>query len=354
MQVFQGRNVNDVFDHFLYMATNDSQAHGWRTVAPRGQTTMEYVVPVASTYEYPMERVLFHPERDANPFFHFFEALWILAGREDVAFLKQFNSNIAQYSDDGKVFHAPYGYRLRKYFAAGEGSKPLDQITTAIKMLRADHDTRQVVLSIWDPTYDLGFIAKDIPCNDLIFLKVRDEKLEMRVCCRSNDAVWGCYGANVVQFSTLQEFIAGAVGVGVGPYTQISDSLHVYMDRPDWEKLKAAPRAPRDPYSEGDVSVQPYSMWNGIDRDYERWFSELDLFMKYAMPEQTLPKTFEYSIPYIQDVAVPMLRAWRCWKSEFSDKNNRIARAVHVLERECLADDWALAGKRWLQRRVEA
>jgi hypothetical protein len=48
--------------------------------------------PVVTTYANPAERVLFSPMRDANPFFHLFEALWMLAGRNDLPWLVQFNN----------------------------------------------------------------------------------------------------------------------------------------------------------------------------------------------------------------------------------------------------------------------
>ena len=41
--------------------------------------------PVLMTYSHPCERVLFNQARDCNPFFHVYEALWMLAGRNDVA-----------------------------------------------------------------------------------------------------------------------------------------------------------------------------------------------------------------------------------------------------------------------------
>lgn len=347
MQTIHANNINDAYAEFKLLA---DQPQFWRTVSPRGQQTMELLAPLATTYRSPKQRVLFDSVRDANPFFHFFEALWILGGRNDVDFLKQFNSNIANFSDNGFVFHGAYGYRLRNHFYDGT----IDQLTTVIEKLRADNDTRQAVLAIWDPVADLSYKGKDTPCNDLIFLKIRDGKLEMRVCCRSNDAVWGAYGANVVQFSTLQEFIAGAVGVEVGPYTQISDSFHVYTEREDWQRIRLSD-VEVDPYVAQEL--EPYSMWTGMlpykaVPDWDAWLYELDLFLKYAMPDAKLPPNFTFKVPYLQDVAYPMLRAWRCWKSEFGTRDNRIVRACYELEHSCFAPDWTLAGTRWLRRRL--
>ena len=56
--------------------------------------------PVTTTYRIPTERVMFWSERDANPFFHFMEGLWMLDGRRDVQWIGQFNSTIDQSSAD--------------------------------------------------------------------------------------------------------------------------------------------------------------------------------------------------------------------------------------------------------------
>lgn len=53
---------------------------------------------------------------------------------------------------------------------------------------------------------------------------------------RSNDLMLGL-PHNIIQFTSLQEILAGWIGVDVGEYHQISDSLHIYEDQlPDWRQ----------------------------------------------------------------------------------------------------------------------
>src|SRR6266478_1362063 len=82
--------------------------------------------PVMTVYTRPTERVLSSPLRDANPFFHLMEALWMLAGRNDVAWPAQFAKQILQYSDDGVILWGGYGARWRRWFG-------YDQLTLLIK-----------------------------------------------------------------------------------------------------------------------------------------------------------------------------------------------------------------------------
>ena len=110
----------------------------------------------------------------------------------------------------------------------------VDQLLRAVSVLRNNPDSRQVVLQIYDPALDLprsdGTPAdSDIPCNVTSILKVRDGRLEWLQVMRSNDLHLGL-PHDLVQFTTLQEILAGWIGVELGPYHQISDSLHVYQD----------------------------------------------------------------------------------------------------------------------------
>src|SRR4051812_44092557 len=109
------RNVNVALSKLRMMMRDPRADYYWRDISPRGMRTMEYRGPFITEYQNPTERVVWSEARDANPFFHLMESLWILAGRSDVAFLAEFNARMAEYSDNNKTFHAPYGERLRAY-----------------------------------------------------------------------------------------------------------------------------------------------------------------------------------------------------------------------------------------------
>lgn len=100
--------------------------------------------PVTTAYERPTERVLTSPIRDANPFFHLAEALWMLAGRDDAAllnnFVRDFGSRFAE--PHGRV-HGAYGHRWRH--ALG-----YDQLDYIVQTLGKDPTSRQCVLQMWD------------------------------------------------------------------------------------------------------------------------------------------------------------------------------------------------------------
>lgn len=182
----------------------------------------------------PYRRCVGGYRRDMNVFFLLAEAMWIVMGRKDVEFLTIFNKNMAKFSDDGTVFHAPYGFRLRHWGVRSEDmcegdycNKGYDQVVNAIRLFQENPNTRQVVMNIWNPTFDLGFKTKDIPCNDIVMLKIREGKLITTIANRSNDLHWGL-PTNIFQFSFLTEIMAACLGVELGTQTHNSQSLHLY------------------------------------------------------------------------------------------------------------------------------
>lgn len=172
--------------------------------------------------------------RNINIFFLLAEAMWIATGRKDVEFLTIFNSKMAYFSDNGETFHAPYGWRLRHWGIASESESMdpgFDQVGEAVRLLSADPETRQVVMSIWNPRFDLGVKSKDLPCNDIVMLKIRNGKLVTTVQNRSNDLHWGL-PTNIFQFSFLTEIMSLCLGIELGVQTHNSQSLHIY----EWNK----------------------------------------------------------------------------------------------------------------------
>jgi thymidylate synthase len=141
---------------------------------------------------------------------------------------------MAEYAEPNGDIHGAYGYRWRNAYG-------FDQVLEIIQELRMKPSSRQCVLQMWDARLDLGVDKRDRPCNTHVYFDARGGVLNMTVCCRSNDALWGAYGANVVHFSMLQELMAHGVGIPVGVYRQVSNNFHAYWNVPVAEKWLNAP-----------------------------------------------------------------------------------------------------------------
>lgn len=330
MKVINARNVNDAYRSVITDALKVDE--NWRIIAPRqGEVTLEYKGPVTTIYRNPWERVLFNSVRDANPFFHLMEALWMLRGRDDVEFVSHFSKNIANYSDDGLTFHGAYGRRWRWW------NNTQDQVSGVIQHLIANPDSRRAVIAMWDPTQDLNSGSLDLPCNTHIYFKVRDDDLYMTVCNRSNDVIWGCYGANAVHFSILQEYIAACIDAGIGTYTHISDSFHIYTSNPAWKGHQKVGTVSR--YGFYETIHHPHFP---LVMEPSLFDNELDIFFRNGWEK------FSYEEPFFSDVAVPMRKAWDVWKK---DRNKKDYTYVMGLLEHITAADWKTICKFWMRRR---
>ena len=209
----------------------------------RGGPTRELLRSVFEISD-PTQRWVSSRSPAINPAFAIAEVIWILCGRRDASFLTYFNRSLKKFAGDLPEYPGAYGYRLRYNLG-------FDQLERAYHALSACRDSRQIVLQIWDGRSDLPRDdgrpqSTDEPCNIVALLKVRNDRLEWTQILRSNDLFLGV-PYNFVQFTTLQEILAGWLGVGIGAYVQLSDSLHVYdRDVGAIVKFRRDPAPPRN------------------------------------------------------------------------------------------------------------
>lgn len=280
--------------------------------------------PITVSVQKPNHRVLVDPIRNANPFFHLMEFVWMMAGENKVRWLAQFNKKMYEYADEDNEIdiaphiHGAYGNRWQHYFGT-------NQIIRAIQMLREDPTSRRVVLTMWDPTTDLGANKKDIPCNTHIYLRMVKDALDMTVCNRSNDVIWGMTGANAVHMTLLHEFIASAIGKPLGWYRVFTNNAHIYLGLPRVQEMLET-RYPTWP-TQGPGSLHPLPVL-GIAENPDTFIMECMAFLN----NQT-----EFECSWLERVALP---AKQLWFDRTSDN--------------CIGDfAWRAACDDWLQRKVK-
>lgn len=372
MIVLQDDNVNGLYmqglDYLLHHGQRSGSRNGPVIVAP---------CPVTSVYCNPTRRVLFNGARDANPFFHLMEAIWMLAGRDDSQFLTRYAKQIGEYAENGGHIHGAYGHRWRNHFG-------IDQLHEVRAKLVRNPDDRQAVIQMWDcqPQMERGshdypgsedpdnyFGAddlvgtwKDRPCNTHVYLRVweidngpdlmrppEDQGkypprtrgvLDMTVCCRSNDAIWGAYGANAVHFSVLQEYLAAAVGVGVGTYYQVSNNFHVYDNELLARCATGLGRTESLRYERGEVSTTP------MVTVPDRFVQDCGQF---CLDVDDLWSDGSHGEPY-HNVWLSTT-AWNMAIAHYYYKKGDVPMARRAVA-AIVADDWRLACAEWLDRRA--
>jgi len=345
MHVLRARNVHQMLPEAMRLFKMDGVERN-----SRNGPVLTIPEPVALVYERPTERVMFWRDRDANPFFHVLEALWMLAGRDDVAFISKILPGMKQFSDDGVVFHGAYGRRWRRWFMTDTANVfgEIDQLQIIAGILKKNPDCRRQVLQIWDAEYDLGEDSKDLPCNTQAYFS-RDTKgrLNMMVTNRSNDVIWGALGANAVHFSFLQEYVAAMIGCEVGKYWQVTNNLHLYLKRHEAlmdimvDKSFPSGQYKTDPYEEGLVEPTPliYDNVKQFDTD------SLTLINDKAFPLLGARDKF------VRNTAWPLMQALFAYRDENHAKPLRVSIAQNILNTMPEKSDWRLAAQEWLQRR---
>jgi len=345
MYVIKARNAQQALPEVL----RQLKIHGRERDSRNGKVLM-FPGPCVVQVARPTERVVFWPQRDANPFFHLLEALWMLAGRNDVEYPASIVPTMARFSDDGLTFNGAYGHRWRKWFGR-------DQLLSIGQALKENPDDRRQVMSMWDGHHDPKMAesgSKDVPCNTHVYFS-RDSSgaLDMTVCNRSNDLVWGALGANTVHFSVMQEFIAGVIGCRVGTYTQFSNNMHLYTELHgklieeliEYTEIQMFDRTPsgstkaayNDPYHVG--TAQPTPLINGDPMVFLR---EVEMMLSEG-------KVIGIQDKFLRRVAIPIQNAIYMYKGH--DAPNKFDQA-----RRCLSDieetnDWRIAGEQWIDRR---
>lgn len=334
MHVIEATNVNNA----LYEALWWLQVAGVKEDSRNGPVLVS-PEPVATIYDDCTQRVLFSPTRDANPYFHLMEALWMLAGRNDVEFPARFNSRFNQFAEANGTVHGAYGYRWRDHWGQ-------DQLSMLVRHLRTHPNSRRAVLAMWDANHDtfqlptvLGEPSpKDVPCNTHAYLDLRGDALNLFMCCRSNDAVWGAFGANAVHMSMLLEYLAAWGGWKVGHYTQMSYNLHAYTKMEGYPSIKPEEIGDDDRYLDGDIQMVPLVQGAG-DVGIADWNRDLARFL--SDPEGDT----KYEQPFFHKVVAPMYASWADRKA----KRNDGMKAAEAIE----AEDWRAVCCEWIQRREE-
>jgi thymidylate synthase len=314
-------------------------------VEVRGAKTKEFLNAVTVVKE-PWHHCILIPSRRWNPWLALSEALWILAGRDDVAALQPYNSHIIDYSDDGKYLYGAYGNRI------------YNQIDDVILRLKKDTSDRRAVLQIWrsgaeeiykgsevwsTSKHDLTTNSKDPPCNNMVYFKLRQNKLHMTVINRSNDLHFGLMAVNLPTFGILQSYIAARLGVEMGTQTHFSNSLHIYTNEPRakaiTDRMLYVETEDMPVYPEHDLAFTDLTEFTGGHRNFATWCS-------MALDGKVLGVTDKNGLQFL-GFAMEFLKLYRDrpWK----DISNNSWQEI-LLPWKYRFTDWIVAGEMFLKR----
>jgi thymidylate synthase len=192
------------------------------STSTRGKTATEEI-NVSFTIANPVARTPYLAARRANVVFNHAEALWYLAGRDDLDMIAHYARRLRGLSTDGKALTGTaYGPRLFR------PSDPdgLGQFDRVLNLLRTDPDTKRAAMLVMRPDELADPGNPDVACTLALQFMLRAGRLHTTAYMRGNDALIGLLG-DTFAFTFIQEFAARLLGVDVGTYAHHVGSMHI-------------------------------------------------------------------------------------------------------------------------------
>lgn len=288
-------NINEL----LYEACNLVMMHGEEVESSVGRMTTKELHPFHATINNPKARTLLYPYRGNNPFATLFETLWVLGAKDNsIEYLKKYLPRCTDYSDDGKRWRAGYPERIRNYKGDYDWSNEdgVDQFKYVYEKLKADPESRQAVINLWNPVFDdfdalaedngTGLMeSKDFPCSQNLTFLIRNGKLDCTFYIRSNDAIFGCTAINLYEFTVMQEILAGLLNVEVGKFYYYINSLHIYERHYDKAKVLITDGKPYSDFlvpqlceTGNKVTVDEIPVFNWYDKSETDYGCHMEIF----------------------------------------------------------------------------
>ena len=216
------KNANDAF-HDLY----------WRIVRDGVDFAgTKALFNVGFELEVPNANAIIDSKVKRNWSYEYAEAewQWYLSGNPNIKKLGELYGKVPaiwkRMADEQGNVNSNYGYQWCRE----------NQLGKVISMLKANPETRQATISIYDGK-EIHQYDYDTPCTYAVQFTVLNNKLNMSVVMRSND-LWYGFCNDQYQFSNLQMLVANETGYDVGTYYHFAHNMHLYNDKlPEQEEM---------------------------------------------------------------------------------------------------------------------
>jgi thymidylate synthase len=168
------------------------------------------------------------------------ELLWFLRGETNIRYLRENGVSIwDEWADSEGNLGRVYGAQWRDW--RGADGRPIDQIANVIAQIKANPDSRRLIVSAWNPAEIEGMALP--PCHSLFQFYVSDGELSCQLYQRSADIFLGV-PFNVASYALLTLMVAQVCGLKPREFIHTFGDLHLYSNHVEQAKLQLS-REPR-------------------------------------------------------------------------------------------------------------
>ena len=158
-----------------------------------------------------------------------YELLWFLRGETNVHWLQEHGVTIwDEWADANGELGPVYGYQWRCWPTQGDGT--IDQIANLIRDIKANPDSRRLIVTAWNPA-DVPKMALP-PCHCLFQFYVANGKLSCQLYQRSADIFLGV-PFNIASYALLTLMVAQVTGLKPGEFVHSFGDAHLYLNHLD-------------------------------------------------------------------------------------------------------------------------
>lgn len=228
--IAKSNNINELW----YDTLNRITSCGHRLTSRVGACTE--ILGYQAVLTNPFNNLLFVPSRKLSLAYASAEILWYLSGSQHIRMISAYAPQYEKFAEKGIAYGA-YGFRWSHNPGFKIESERLNhdlqfrnQLEAVVELLRADPNTRQAVITMWDSGDLLHAIEKDhkdLPCTISLNFFVREKKLHLIATMRSNDS-WLGFPYDVFCFTYLQRIVAAMLQLDLGTYIHQAGSEHIY------------------------------------------------------------------------------------------------------------------------------
>ena len=168
------------------------------------------------------------------------ELLWFLAGDTNIRYLNDNGVTIwDSWADENGELGPVYGKQWRSW-AAADG-RAVDQISDVVAAIRANPDSRRLIVSAWNPA-EVEQMALP-PCHCLFQFYVADGRLSCQLYQRSADIFLGL-PFNIASYALLTMMVAQVTGLKPGEFVHTLGDAHLYLNHVEQARAQLG-REPR-------------------------------------------------------------------------------------------------------------